>query len=189
MRIRVTALIFSCAVAIAGCAAGDESEDLAFRGTDHATETGEPTTGDKETEDTGAVEEAGEEEETGGGEGCTRTIGYWRNHSAEATNPSQQIAWPISENTTICSTTWLDLLNTAPRGGNAFIILARQWIAAQLNVAAGADASAAIDDAIAEAGDLLAGCSISADMRDEALELATLLDDFNNGLEGVESCD
>jgi hypothetical protein len=193
MRARDTALILSCAFALAGCAAGDESEDLDFRGTDHATEAVETThaeTGAKETEETGAkeTEETGTEEDTGEGNGCTRTQGFWKTHNIYARNPSQLIPWPISEDTMLCGSTWLEWLRTQPRG-DAWIILVHQWIAAQLNVASGADAPDAIDDAIADAGTLLASCSISADLRDDALALSELLDSFNNGNEGVDHCE
>ena len=60
--------------------------------------------------------------------GCTLTPGFWKNHS--------QL---ITEDTLLCEETWIDILNTPPRRGNAFYILAHQWIAAELNVADGAD--------------------------------------------------
>jgi len=188
MRFRDIVPMLCCAAALAGCAAGDESEHLAFRGTDHVTEG--PTTTGKETEETGDKTTGEHEtgEETGGDEGCTRTMGYWKTHNADATVPALQVPWPISEDTALCGRTWLDWLRTPPRG-NAWSILVRQWIAAQLNVAAGVDAPDAIDDAIADAGALLATCSISDDLRDEALDLSELLDSFNNGEEGVEHCD
>jgi hypothetical protein len=178
MRIRSTVLMLSCAGALAGCAAGNDSEDLDFRGTDHL-ETGGGSTGKQETgeQETGDVEE-----------GCTRTIGYWKNHNAEATRPSQAIAWPISEDTTLCGRTWLQWLSVRTHG-NAWVILVRQWIGAQLNVAAGASAPADVADAIAEAGTLLDACSIDAEQRDDAIALAELLDAYNNGEAGVEHCD
>ena len=121
-------------------------------------------------------------------EGCTRTLGYWKNHSAHADNPSQNIPWPISEETLLCGKTWFDILNTTPRG-EAWVILAHQWIAAKLNAASGASTSV-LGNALDEAGDLLAdNCGgISGDARDRALELASLLDDFNNGVIGPGHC-
>lgn len=124
------------------------------------------------------------------GDGCTLTQGYWKNHSAHADNPSQNIPWPISEETPLCGETWYNIINTPPSGGNAWLILAHQWIAAELNAASGASIDD-LGDALDDAGDLLAeNCGgLSGDLGDEALELASLLDDYNNGVIGPGHCD
>ena len=120
--------------------------------------------------------------------GCTRTLGYWKTHSAHADAP-RNIPWPISEETLLCDATWFDILNTKPRG-DAWIILAHQWIAAMLNEASGASTDD-LGDALDEAGDLLSGnCDgLDGEDRDRALELAGLLDDYNNGVIGPGHCD
>ena len=130
-----------------------------------------------------------EDEDDGDEEGCTRTIGYWKTHSAHADNPSQNIPWPISEETLLCDDTWFDILHTTPRG-SAWLILAHQWIGAMLNEAAGAS-TGDLDGALDEAGDLLANnCDgLKGDSRARALELAALLDDYNNGEIGPGHCD
>lgn len=117
-------------------------------------------------------------------EGCTRTRGYWQTHHAEGVASRQP--WPISEQTELCGSTWIDLLWTPP-GGDPWAILAAQWIAASLNVESGAEPSAEVSTALAEGGAILASCEVS----DAALTLALadLLDRFNNGLEGEEHCD
>jgi hypothetical protein len=119
---------------------------------------------------------------------CVRTQGYWKNHSSHASNPSQNIPWPISEETPICSTTWFDAINTTPRG-DPWFILAHQWIAAKLNQASGADTSVLGGD-LDEAGNLLAdNCNgLSGDDATRAIELAGILDDYNNGLSGPPHC-
>ncbi len=124
-----------------------------------------------------------------GGDNCVRTQGYWKNHSAHATNPSQQIPWPISEETPICSSTWFEVINTAPHG-DPWFILAHQWIAAKLNVASGADPSVLGGD-LDEAGNLLANnCNgLSGDDATRAIALASELDDYNNGRSGPPHCD
>ena len=126
---------------------------------------------------------------SGGGCDCVRTQGYWKNHSAHADNPSQNIPWPISEETPICSSTWFEVINTPPQG-EAWFILAHQWIAAELNAASGADTSV-LGGTLDEASDLLANnCGgLSGDDEDRALELAELFDDYNNGRSGPPHCD
>jgi cysteine-rich repeat protein len=89
----------------------------------------------------------------------------------------------------LCDQTWLDILKTPPRGGNAFYILGHQWIATKLNVANGAATTPEVDDALTEAEALLSGCEISQEDRQEALALASLLDDYNNGVVGPPKCD
>ena len=126
---------------------------------------------------------------SGGGCDCVRTQGYWKNHSAHATNPSQQIPWPISEETPICSSTWFEVINTPPQG-DPWFILAHQWIAAKLNQASGADTSV-LGGALDEAGDLLANnCNGMSDAdAARAIDLSSLLDDYNNGRSGPPHCD
>jgi hypothetical protein len=75
----------------------------------------------------------------------------------------------------------------APRG-DAWLILAHQYIAASLNVASGASVtavSATLDDARAV---LLGGCSGISD-RQHAIDLSYTLDSYNNGLIGPGHCD
>ena len=120
------------------------------------------------------------------GGGCTLTQGFWKNHNRFREKPSQQEPWPINEDTLLCGETWLDNLNTPPIGGDAFYILSHQWIAARLNVAAGADPSA-VSAELAEAEDLLNDC-MSPDPA-QAIELAGILDDYNNGIIGPGHCD
>lgn len=120
--------------------------------------------------------------------GCTRTLGFWKTHNRFAGNKNQKQPWPIDENTSLCGRSWLDILKTPPRG-DAFLILAHQWIAARLNVASGAAAPASVTAALAEAEALLNGCSISASDRAGALELSALLDQYNNGVIGPGHCE
>jgi hypothetical protein len=125
----------------------------------------------------------------GDDDGCTLTLGYWKNHSAHASNPNQNIPWPISEETLLCGETWFDILHAPAGGGNTWLILAHQWIAAKLNEASGASTDV-LGGALDEAGDLLANnCGgLSGDDQDRAIELASLLDDYNNGVIGPGHC-
>jgi hypothetical protein len=127
--------------------------------------------------------------------GCTLTQGYWKNHPD---------AWPkdgisIGE-TTYYKSTLIALLNTPPAGGNAVLILLHQYIAAYLNVASGADSSA-IDEVAAEALEWLetyfeldangdpSFVHASTPEGEKAIELAAILDAFNNGYIGPGHCD
>ena len=122
--------------------------------------------------------------------GCTYTQGYWKNHHRFCKRGKRKCdPWPIDETTMLCGKTWLNILKTPPKGGNAWYILAHQWIAAKLNVASGAAADALLLQVLAEAESLLLGCSIDRDDRAWALELAQYLDDYNNGRIGPGHCD
>jgi hypothetical protein len=120
-------------------------------------------------------------------EGCTLTQGYWKNHSDRETQPNRARPWPIDEDTDLCGTGWLDTLSISPRG-DAFYILAHQYIAASLNVASGASAPADVSAALDEAEELMADCAIIDAERARALELSSLLDDYNNGGVGPGHC-
>jgi hypothetical protein len=107
--------------------------------------------------------------------------------------------------------TWLEVLNTAPSGGNAYYILAHQVIAAYLNSIKTENAAWApgFDEKLADAWELLeeyddrydepvipAGDDYAFpggdDDRTYALALAEWFDDFNNGYlapEGPIHCD
>lgn len=120
--------------------------------------------------------------------GCTVTIGWYKTHSSYATNPNLQIAWPIDEDTTLCGKTWYEILWTQPRG-DAWTILAHQWIGATLNVANGASSTAAVDGALAAGELLLEQCSVPKSKRGTATSLAGTLDSYNNGYTGPGHCD
>lgn len=137
------------------------------------------------SEDDGGYTSGGAD--TFGDDGCTLTQGYWKNHSEYGKNPSQREPWPVDEDTALCGSTWFEILLKAPKG-DAWVILAHQWIAASLNVAAGAEAPPDVAAALAEAGGYLADCSVSADERDAALAASELLDAFNNGEVGPGHC-
>lgn len=119
--------------------------------------------------------------------GCTYTQGYWKNHHRDARVP-RDISWPVSEGTELCGQTWLDILWMPPRG-DAWYILAHQWIAASLNAANGAAVPAEVADALAEGDALLAACAIAKNERGAATGLADQLADYNEGAVGPGHCD
>lgn len=122
--------------------------------------------------------------------GCTLTQGYWKNHNELRTNPSQAIDWPapLDEGDLLCGKTLIDILGISPRG-EAWYILAHQYIAASLNAASGAS-TVDLGGALASARAILtANCGgITAD-RQAAIDLSYKLDSYNNGLIGPGHCD
>jgi hypothetical protein len=119
--------------------------------------------------------------------GCTRTQGYWKNH-ADPNKKQYDATWNdyLSKMFFNSGMTYLQVLNKSPKG-DAYIILAHQYIAAELNVAAGAsipdDVLAAWNAATAYfKGETTPG-------RSDLLAWAELLDDYNNGVVGPGHCD
>jgi hypothetical protein len=131
--------------------------------------------------------------------GCTLTPGYWKTHSKYGPAPYDD-TWAeigeIGEDTPffLSGQSYYEVLWTEPEG-NAYYILAHAYIAAELNQLNGADFTAA-QDAFAEATGLFAtytpaqiGALRGNDpLRQQFLALATILDDYNNGLIGPGHC-
>ncbi|HKF95568.1 MAG TPA: hypothetical protein VKB96_13430, partial [Gammaproteobacteria bacterium] len=119
--------------------------------------------------------------------GCVRGQGYWKNH------PDQ---WPVTEltlgNVTYTQEELLAILHEPPRG-NGLLILAHQLIAAELNIANGADPSCiqqAIDEANALIGDLVIPPVGTGYLRPRDVgALAGLLGQFNGGGMCAPACD
>ena len=117
---------------------------------------------------------------------CSLTQGFWKNHEE---------AWPVEElilgGSTYTKTQLLAILGTPPRGDATYILI-HQLIAAQLNVADGADPTA-IADTLVEAEAWLVshplGSKPTGADREAGLALAALLDDYNNGVTGPGHCE
>jgi hypothetical protein len=129
-------------------------------------------------------------------EGCTLTPGYWKTHSIYGPAPYDDTWAMIGEDTIffLSGQSYYYVLWTEPNG-NAYYILAHAYIAAELNQLNGADftdAQDAFDDATAlfetytpeEIGALKGNNAL----RQQFLALATILDDYNNGLIGPGHC-
>jgi hypothetical protein len=118
--------------------------------------------------------------------GCTVTLGFWKNHLSD---------WPsgFDPNAAFGSSgkSWIGVLKTSPVG-NAYYILAHQYIAAVLNGASGASAPANVQAAISGAAAYFAANSPtpapSGALRTQLITWATLLDNYNNGLVGPGHC-
>lgn len=113
--------------------------------------------------------------------GCTRTQGYWKSKPG--------VVWPspYNRNAKFFSSglTWQEVLDTPPKGGNAYLILAHQYIAAVLNRARGASAPPAVQRVIDSAtaffssGTNLDTCGESE--CEAQKNWAAILDTYNNG--------
>jgi len=134
------------------------------------------------------------------GPDCTLSQGYWKNRSELGKAP-YDTTWallPNGANTAFFDTglTWYTLMHEPPKGGNAYVKLARQFMAAWLNGLHGADLESVVDD-VQMAMDLLeeydGNPSVydpdDKDLQHQFIELQERLDEFNNGLVGPAKCE
>jgi len=133
-------------------------------------------------------------------QGCTLTQGYWKTHSRKGPAPYDD-TWaqlgPQQEDKPffLSGKSYYQVLWTPP-AGNAYYILAVQYIATSLNVLNGATMPAEVQSAWNEATTLFAAwtpAQVGAQKgtqqpRKRMLELAGLLDMYNNGLIGPGHC-
>jgi hypothetical protein len=117
---------------------------------------------------------------------CTYTVGYWKTHEE---------AWPVTSltlGTVLYTQAELLLILNEPVNGNGLISLAHQLIAAKLNIAAGADptaAAATIAAADAQIGALVVPPIGSGYLHPSTTSAKTqVLDDYNNGIIGPGHC-
>ncbi|MDI6718800.1 MAG: hypothetical protein QMD46_04235 [Methanomicrobiales archaeon] len=129
--------------------------------------------------------------------GCTRTPGYWKTHSVYGPAPYDSTWASIGEDTLFYESgqSFYEVLWTEPRG-NAYYILSFQFIAAQLNVLSGAHLPPAVEDAMEDAAVLfntytpsqIAQLKGNSAVRQRFIELADLINDYNEGELGVPHC-
>lgn len=115
--------------------------------------------------------------------GCTFTQGWYKNHTDQwpsGFSPSASFDGGLS---------WIDLYNTPPKKGNAYIQLAHQYMTALMNVANGAVAPTAVQTAINTATTYFIGGGAGAGGATDITGVAAILDDFNNGVTGPGHCD
>lgn len=126
--------------------------------------------------------------------GCTLTQGYWGTHSSKG--PAKYDAtWAALENTTfyLSGTTYYGVLQL-PTKGNAYYILAHQFVAAKLNILKGATAPAGFNMGAVETffqtytPAQVGAMKGSAPVRAQAIAWATTLDAYNNGRLNVSHC-
>ncbi len=113
--------------------------------------------------------------------GCTRTQGYWKSKPG--------IIWPAPYSRTALffssGLTWQQILDTPPQGGNGYLILAHQYIAAELNRVKGASAPAGVQSVIDLARTYFQGGATPGNCGGAACGTqktwAGILDTYNNG--------
>jgi hypothetical protein len=120
-----------------------------------------------------------------GSVGCTFTMGYYKN-KGRALLPSG--------NFFLSGQTWLAVLETAPKQGNAYYILAHQYIAAVLNAKSASvpsNVSGALTNATTYFGKATPGDwgAKGAYSKGQLTAWADLLDGYNNGKMGPPHCD
>jgi hypothetical protein len=131
-----------------------------------------------------------------GTENCTLTAGYWSTHSEYG--PSlYDSTWAKLANGAdtpffLSSQSYYEVINTAPKG-NAYYNLAHQYIAAELNFLRGAD-PADVQSTFDAATALFNAYSpdevkdLKGPAKKEWTDLASVLDDYNNGYTGPGHC-
>ena len=119
-----------------------------------------------------------------GGGGCTRTIGYWKTapHQAALEALLPITLYPGFDVTTVSQA---QTILGIPHPSDANNKLKAQLLAALLDIKAGADGSA-VTSTIADAQAYLAGNLTLT--KAQVLALATVLDNYNNGLIGPGHC-
>jgi hypothetical protein len=126
--------------------------------------------------------------------GCTLTVGYWKTHSLRGPAPYDD-TWALVggvDATFLWGKSYYTVLWTAP-AGNAWYILAHQYIAAYMNSLNGADTTA-INTQLAQAYALLSATDpasmskVKGSVKAQFTSLAATLDSYNNGLIGPGHC-
>ncbi len=134
-------------------------------------------------------------------EGCTYTQGYWQTHSIYGPAPYDPTWALIGEDAPFyySGQSYYEAIWTPPSGGNAYYILAHQFIAAELNFLNGASPTAVL--AAFDAAQLLFNDPVNTPayvkklkktnpaLRQYWIDLAEILDDYNNGDIGPGHCE
>ena len=141
-------------------------------------------------------------------QGCTLTQGYWKTHSSFGPAPEDEVWLELADvdgdgiqegpNETffLSGKTWYQVFWTNP-AGNAYYILAKQYMAAVLNITNGADSPANVDAAITSATTLfqtytpaqIAALKGNKQPRPQFISLAGTLGSYNEGTIGPGHCD
>lgn len=125
-------------------------------------------------------------------QGCTLTQGYWKTHSKYGPAPYDETWAVIGEDTLFFNSgrSWYKTFWSPPKGGDAYLQLAHQYMAAKLSIEAGASVPAEVASALAQAEALFnaVGSKFNPGQSSTARQLAGLLDQYNNGEIGPGHC-
>jgi hypothetical protein len=124
---------------------------------------------------------------------CTYTQGYWKQQPElwdDAGDGRPFLTTDLFYNSEVSN---LTILRMPPKGGNAYEILAHQFIAASLNLNGAVAGVAEVDDALSGATNYFvneaAGIPNPVEpTRSQLISWAKTLDDFNNGIIGPGHC-
>jgi hypothetical protein len=134
--------------------------------------------------------------------GCTYTLGYWKTHSMDGPAGPYDPTWDLKaggdakflSDAWHVGFTWYSIMWQPPAKGNAYIILAHQYVAAWLNLnnvdpEKKADGSV-LGTALADAEALLGMYTPeNYQEREKFIYLAGILGQFNEGYLGVPHCE
>lgn len=127
---------------------------------------------------------------------CAHGQGYWKTHSSRGPAPYDSTWAKLGEDTLFYKSglTYYQQMQEVPKGGNAYVILSSQYIAARLNQLAGAASPSGVtQSAIETFFNTYTPAEINAlkgndPIRKQALDWASALDDYNSGKGNVAAC-
>ena len=112
-------------------------------------------------------------------ENCTWSFAYWQ----------MADEWPADGSQVLGELTWYELMEAEYTKKSSWAKLAQQYVVAQLNIAAGADAPSAVESALDEASDWLESNEMTAKDRLRARDLEQLISSYNRGEIGPGACE
>jgi hypothetical protein len=127
------------------------------------------------------------------GPSCTLTQGYWKQHPEMWDDAGDARPFLTTDDFYNSGVSNLTILRMPPKGGNAYEILAHQYIAALLNLNGAAAGVPEVDDALAGAtayfSSEVAGIPNPEEpTRSQLVSWAATLDQFNSGIIGPGHC-
>jgi len=123
---------------------------------------------------------------------CTLTLGYWKTHSSYGPAPYDEV-WGDREDLPFFSSglTYIQILNNPPKG-NAYYILARQYIAGKFNEFVGVSITPEVTAALIWARDYFLAYNPTTgnekSIRADVIYYADLIDQYNSGAIGPGHC-
>ncbi len=124
---------------------------------------------------------------------CTYTQGYWKQHPELWDEASDGLVLLTSDPFYNSGVSNLTIMKMPPKGGNAYEILAHQFIGASLNLNGAASGVTEVDDAMAGAAAYFSGepAGIPSPVdptRAQLISWGSTLDKFNSGILGPGHC-